>query len=168
MSPEWRDLEETRQVRISEQTQAIRPHAEPVNPPTSEPKRFPWYILTGLILGFILGLVYAWLINPAVYPNTIPASMQESYKDTYRLTIAEVYAATSNLDRAERRLALLEDGDPIIALGVQAQQQLATGNAENARTLALLASALAGGSSESTPTPEVAPTQTLPAPSATP
>ncbi len=168
MIPEWRDRDETRQVRTSERTQATLTQPGRAEPPAPEPKRFPWYLLTGLILGFIVGLVYAWLIDPAVYPNTVPASMQDGYKDTYRLTIAEVYAATSNLDRAEQRLALLEDGDPIIALGAQAQRQLAAGNAENARTLALLASALAGGSVESTPTPELAPTQTLPAPSATP
>jgi hypothetical protein len=170
MSPEWRDLEETRQIRVSERTQAIRPHKLEPEPPAPEPKRFPWYLLTGLILGFILGLVYAWLIDPAVYPNTTPASMQESYKDTYRLTIAQVYAVTGNLERARLRLTLLDDDDPIFTLGAQAQRQLAAGNADDARVLALLASALESGGSGSLPipTPNVIPTQTLPANTSTP
>jgi hypothetical protein len=164
MSPVWRDLEETHQVRISERTKAIRSRNMQPEPPSPQRKRFPWYLLTGLILGFILGLVYAWLIDPAVYPNTTPASMQESYKDAYRLTIAQVYAATGNLDRAQRRLALLEDNNPIFALGAQAQRQLANGYSDDARSLALLASALESGSSGSAPTstPSAVPTQTLP------
>lgn len=162
MSPKWRDLDETRQVRTSERLQTIPTQPGRTEPPAPTPKRFPWYLLTGLILGFILGLAYAWLIDPAVYANTVPASMQDGYKDTYRLTIAQVYAETGNLDRAERRLTLLEDDDPVFALGAQAQRQLAAGNTENARTLALLASVLAGSS------PGPVPTQTLPMPSPTP
>ena len=170
MSPEWRELGETRQVRISDRTQAIRPHNTPVNPPAPEPNRFPWYLLTGLVLGFILGLVYAWLIDPAVYPNSVPASLQGSYKDTYRLTVAQVYAATGNLDRAQRRIALLEDDDPIFTLGAQAQRQLAAGYPDDARALALLAVALENGNSGTAPTAtqDLVPTQTLPMPSPTP
>lgn len=170
MSPVLRDLDETHQVRTSERTQAIRTQPERAEPPPPEPKRFPWYLLTGLILGFILGLVYAWLINPAVYPNTVPASMQESYKDSYRLTIAQVYAVTGNLDRAQRRLALLEDDDPFFALGAQAQRQLAAGYSDDAHALAFLAAALEKGSAGpvATDTSNPVPTQTLQMPTSTP
>jgi hypothetical protein len=68
--------------------------------------------------------------------------MRADYKDLYRATIAQAYAATGDLARAESRLALLQDEDPVFALGTQAQQMLAVGEAYDARALALLAAAL--------------------------
>jgi hypothetical protein len=81
-------------------------------------------------------------LNPVVYSNTEPATMRADYKDLYRATIAQAYAATGDLERAESRLALLRDEDPVFILGTQAQQMLADGEAEDARALALLAAAL--------------------------
>jgi hypothetical protein len=143
MSNGWQKLEysqETRQIHVN----APRPPQTIVRE-TQEPqehKAFPWYLLTGLVLGFILGLLYAWLFNPVVYSNTEPATMRADYKDLYRATIAQAYAATGDLARAESRLALLQDEDPVFALGTQAQQMLAVGEAYDARALALLAAAL--------------------------
>lgn len=136
-----------------------------------EPARQPqnkagsWYLITGLILGLLFGLAYAWLVDPVIYENTTPASLKDSYKDTYRSMIAQTYQETGNLTRAVNRLALLEDPDPVYALGVQAQQALAERQPEEAHALALLASALQGGAStqdEPLPTAPVIPTRTLP------
>jgi len=77
---------------------------------------------------------------------------------------------------------LLEDPDPVDALGAQAQRALATGNDPDARALALLASVLQNTSPiqaptlESTSVPATAtelpqpliPTYTLPIPTGTP
>jgi hypothetical protein len=157
-------------------TQEIRPT------PTPPDKRSPLYLLTGLIIGLLLGLIYAWVINPVIYENSAPASLDEGDKDIYRKTIAQVYAVTGNLERAASRLALLEDPDPILALGSQAQLALAAGNDSDARALALLASVLQSSSLYQPPTLEntdppatttepqtpLVPTYTLPIPTSTP
>ena len=143
MSNGWHkldDFDETRQIRVNEP----RPSEVVINKPAKKPVRqpFPWYLITGLVLGFLLGLLYAWLINPVVYSNTEPATLRSDYKENYRLNIAQAYAATGDLERAESRLALLREEDAIFELGSQAQQALAAGFSEDARALALLASAL--------------------------
>ena len=159
-----------------ENTQEIR-----TIPTTSHPaqKRGPWYLLTGLVLGLILGLFYAWMINPVIYESSSPASLGNAEKDFYRSTIAQVYAVTGNLNRASMRLIVLEDPDPVFALGAQAQRVLADGQEAEARALALLASGL----QSSQPQPEMSiepslmtatsaplgvPTHTLPVPTTTP
>jgi len=140
-----------------------------------------WYLVTGFFLGVVLGLIYTWWINPMVYQTTDPASLSDTYKDTYRSTIAQVYVATGNLERAQRRLNLLEDENPVYVLGAQAQRALAEGNAEEARALALLASDLQSNGQlplvtaetispdvSASATPRVVPTQTLPLATSTP
>ena len=144
------DFEETRQIRVSDPRPPEVVITKPVE--TAEPKPFPWYLLTGLILGFLLGLLYAWLINPVVYSNTEPATLRADFKDNYRLTIAQAYAASGDLERTESRLALLRDDDAVFMLGSQAQQALAAGFSEDARALALLASALQGTGESPAPT----------------
>jgi len=132
-------------------------------------------------LGLVLGLAYAWVINPVIYEHTTPASLSEGDKNFYRSTIAQVYAATGDLERAGLRLALLEDPNPVSALGAQAQQVLAEGQDAQARALALLASVLQSAPSaqetepailppQATPTkaPPAIPTHTLPIPTPTP
>lgn len=152
-----------------------------VTPPTSA-KRSSWYLLTGIILGLILGLAYAWLINPVIYENSAPVALGEVDKDFYRVTIAQVFWVTGDLERASLRLAVLEDPDPVYALGAQAQRALAAGNDTDARALALLAAMLQGSpqypslTPESTSLPATAteppqppvPTFTLPIPTGTP
>lgn len=127
--------------------------------PPSEQKRGSWYLLTGLIIGLIFGLVYAWVINPVIYTHSTPATLREEDKDTYRSLIAQVYAVTGDLERAQLRLTNLEDDHPVYALGTQAQRCLAEGNTTEARALALLASALQSTGPTSTTNP--VPTQTL-------
>jgi len=145
---------------MSDETQKIR-IAEP-----SQEKHGAWYLVTGLIMGLILGIIYAHWINPVIYENTEPSSLNETDKDIYRSTIAQVFAKTDNADRALRRLALLEDDDPFLALGSQAQRALAQGKEEEARALALLASIIQPPVSD--PSANISePAQTLPEPTAT-
>ena len=138
-------------------------------PPPPETRQGHWYLLTGLVLGVIIGLIFSWLIWPVVYEHTAPKNLSEPYKEIYRGTIARVYAVTGDLERAISRLDLLEDEDIVHSLGAQAQQTLADGRTEEARSLALLASAIQGAllpepaqTSTASPDEVLVPTQTLP------
>ena len=133
----------------------------------SKKKRPPWFILTGIILGLLLGLAYAWWINPIIYENAHPANLDTDDKETYRVTIAEAYAATGNLERASQRLELLNDHEVVFTLGAQAQRALAASERDQAYALALLASALQSHTIP-TATLERMPTQTLPQPTMMP
>lgn len=149
--PEPNAPEATRKLRVTPPPDRIE------SQPPAE-KRGAWYLLTGVVLGLVLGLVYAWMLNPVVYRDTAPAGLAEPFKERYRSMIAQTYAATGDLARAARRLDLLEDTDPVYALGAQAQQALAEGQPAEAHALALLASALQGPIGV-----EPVPTATLPA-----
>ena len=158
---------------MPEATRKLRVEPLPDKPDDGLPeeKRGSWYLLTGLILGLVLGLVYAWVLNPVVYQDTAPASLAAPYQDRYRSMIAQAYEVTRNLERAISRLALLEDPDPVYALGAQAQQALAEGQPDEAHALALLASALQGPIGvEPVPTATLppVPTRTLPVNTPTP
>ena len=135
--------------------------------PQSKRKRPPWFILTGIILGMLLGLAYAWWINPIIYENAYPANLNTDDKETYRVTIAEAFAATGNLERASQRLELINDQEIVFTLGAQAQRALADGEGDQAYALALLASALQSHTIP-TATLERMPTQTLPQPTIMP
>lgn len=152
MNNGWQYVEQTQEVQLPE--------------PAPEQKRGSWYLLTSLVLGLILGLIYTWVINPVIYSHSTPASLGENDKATYRSLIAEAYSATGDLERAEFRLALLEDENPVYALGSQAQRCMAEGNPTEAYALALLASALQSNSP--IPSTNPIPTQTLPLNTPTP
>lgn len=91
-------------------------------------KRFPWDILLALLAGLGPGLVYSWMISPLRVINADPSALRADFKDDYRSAIAAAYAANGNLPRAQARLSLLKDPDPIEALNAQAQRMLAGGN----------------------------------------
>ncbi len=131
--------------------------------PEPKGKKSPWYLLTGLFIGILIGLMYAWFVNPIEYQDVDPASLDSVAKDAYRITIAQDYALTGNLSHACQRLALLNDEYPVQTLGQQAQRELGAGNDEEARALALLASALQMIPDDQTPIA----TNTAPAPTAT-
>lgn len=108
-------------------------------------KRIPWDILLALLAGLGLGLVYSWIISPARIVDAEPVALRADFKDQYRSVIAAAYNATGNLPRAQARLALLGDPDPIEALNAQAQRMLAGGNQfEQPDQVAALALALSG------------------------
>ncbi len=108
-----------------------------------EPRRGRWYLLTGLLIGLTLGLLIAWVILPVQYVDTAPASLRADFKDQYRSMIASAYLATGELGRAQSRLSLLGDADPLQALTLQAQHALSVGDPNSsAYALARLADAL--------------------------
>jgi hypothetical protein len=124
--------------------------------------RIPWTALLALLVGVGLGLVYSWMISPLQVVDAEPIALRADFKDHYRSAIAAAFAATGDLTRAQARLSLLHDSDPIESLNAQAQRMLATGqSSEEADQVAALASALdQNGSSlpavTQTPTVEVA------------
>ncbi|GAB4533918.1 MAG: hypothetical protein Fur0018_23600 [Anaerolineales bacterium] len=104
-----------------------------------------WYLLTGLLLGVLMGLFYAWVISPVAYVDVPPDTLQAAYKDHYRAMIALAYAADGNVQRAQARLALLMDEDPLGALAAQAQRTLAGNDSDHAAAaLGELAAVLGG------------------------
>jgi hypothetical protein len=109
-------------------------------------RRIPWDVLLALLAGLGLGLVYSWVISPARVSDAEPLALRTDFKDHYRSVIAAAYAATGNLPRAQARLSLLADADPVEALNAQAQRMLASGQSPaEADQVAALASALEQG-----------------------
>lgn len=101
--------------------------------------------LLPLIAGLALGLVYAWIVSPSRVVDSVPAALRADFKDDYRAAIAAAYASTGDLPRAQARLALIGDPDPVQALSAQAQQMLGAGEPfETVQQVAQLASALQG------------------------
>lgn len=106
-------------------------------------RRGYWYLLTGLLIGLALGITYAWLISPVEYTDTSPASLRADFKDEYRYLIAASHRVHGNLERTLARLSLLDDPEPVAALGEQAQRLLAANApAGSVRALADLAEVL--------------------------
>lgn len=121
-------------------------------------RRIPWGILLALFAGLGLGLVYAWVLSPKRVTDAQPIALRADFKDQYRSLVAASYAATGDLPRAQARLSLLEDSNPIDALNAQAQRMRASGHTfERSDQVAALASSLDAGSAPvSTPTVEIA------------
>lgn len=122
-------------------------------------KRFVIGTLLALLAGFGLGLAYAWLISPLRVFDSEPVALRADFKDQFRSAIAASYTSTGNLPRAQTRLSLLGDADPIEALNAQAQRMIASGDSfQQADQLAALAFALENGADAaptSTPATEV-------------
>lgn len=123
--------------------------------------RIPWGVMLALLAGLGLGLAYAWVISPRAITDATPASLRADFKDQYRSLVAAAFAATGNLPRAQARLALVGDSDPIEVLNAQAQRMRAVtagdGQFEHADQVAALALALDGDANNapvSTSTPE--------------
>jgi hypothetical protein len=115
-------------------------------------RRLPWMVLFALLAGFGFGLVYAWVISPLRVTDADPTALRADFKDGYRAAVAAAYVANGNLPRAQARLFLLQDSDPIEALNAQAQRMLASSDtADQANQLAALALALEKGA-QSSPT----------------
>jgi hypothetical protein len=111
-------------------------------------RRIPWGVLLALLVGVGLGLAYAWVLSPRRIADAQPLALRRDFKDQYRSVIAASYAATGNLPRAQARLSLLGDPDPIEALIAQAQRMRASSQTfERADLVAGLASALEEGTS---------------------
>lgn len=113
-------------------------------------------VLVALLLGAAAGLGYAWVLSPYPGLNAQPNTLRTDFKDQYRSLIAAAYAATGNLPRAQARLSVLEDADPIEALNAQAQRMLASPQtferAEHVAALALAVGSQSSGAPVRTPT----------------
>ena len=106
--------------------------------------KIPWQLLAGLILGLGLGLLISWVIAPIEYIDAPLSILRSDFKDDYRSLIASAYASTSDLGRAEKRLATLGDANSIDLLESQAQRALASGEPSASRNaIAELAADLA-------------------------
>ena len=121
-------------------------------------RRGSWYLLTGAVLGVAMGLVYSWLISPVKYIDAPPYALRADYKDDYRALIAVAYMYSSDLLRAEGRLAQLKDVNTAQTLAVQAQLAAVEGRPqEEVQALNDLAMALGAGvvpeNSNTTPAP---------------
>jgi hypothetical protein len=111
-----------------------------INDPQRRP---PLYLITGLVIGLLAGLILAWILWPPRVTGFGPASLADPYKEQYRLMTSLAFASSGDLGRAQARIALLLDGDPVRALSSQAQTALANNATQReARALAGLASAL--------------------------
>ena len=120
-------------------------------------RRVAWSVLLALLLGVGIGLGYAWVLSPHTNTDAPPSALRAEFKDQYRSLIAAAYAATGNLPRAQARLSILGDANPVDALNAQAQRMLANPQTfERAEQLVALASAL-----EVTVSGAPVPTQTL-------
>jgi hypothetical protein len=109
-------------------------------------RRIPWAVLLALLVGLGLGLAYAWVLSPRHIADAQPLALRPDFKDEYRSVISASYAATGNLPRAQARLSLLGDPDPVEALIAQAQRMRASSQTfERANLVAALASALEEG-----------------------
>jgi hypothetical protein len=117
-------------------------------------RRVLWSVLLALLAGVGLGLAYSWVLSPLRVTNSEPIALRGDFKDQYRSSIAAAYAATGNLPRAQARLALLGDTDPIEALNAQAQRMLASGQSfEQADKVVALAVALGENHNGDAPIP---------------
>jgi hypothetical protein len=123
-------------------------------------KRAAWSVILALLLGAAIGLGYAWVLAPHPITNAQPSALRADFKDQYRSLIAAAYDATRNLPRAQARLSVVGDANPIDALNAQAQRMLAnTQTFERADRVAALASAL---EAEISGAPVPAPTSEIP------
>jgi hypothetical protein len=110
---------------------------------TGEGSRGAWYLLTGLLVGVVAGMAVALLFFPVKFVDTAPDSLSDGDKDSFRAVIALAYNANHDAGRANARLQLLHDVDPVSALQAEAQRFLANGEPpETAQSLARLAIAL--------------------------
>lgn len=104
------------------------------------------HLFVALLTGLGLGLAYSWFLSPVEYVDANPAILRADFKDQYRIVIAASYASTLDLPRAQARLTLLGDTDPVAELSAQAQRMLASGEPfEKAQPLARLATDLKQG-----------------------
>jgi hypothetical protein len=128
-------------------------------------KRIPWDIVLALLAGLGLGLVYSWMISPPRIVDAEPVALRADFKDQYRSAVAAAYNATGNRPRAQARLSLLGDADPVEALNAQAQRMLASsaggvsgeqfGHADQVAALALALDDDPDNALISTPTAEI-------------
>lgn len=97
-------------------------------------------IMIGLILGFAAALYYAWLVEPVVFTEASPARLSESQKSQYILLVSQSYEADGNWEKAQERLAALNDPEVDRTVAALLEEFLRSGESASAMTsLATLA-----------------------------
>ncbi len=100
-------------------------------------------IMIGLILGFAAALYYAWLAEPVVFTEASPARLSEPQKAQYILLISQSYEADGNWEKAQERLAALNDPDVDRTVAALLEEFLRSGeSASTMKSLATLAGRL--------------------------
>jgi hypothetical protein len=73
-------------------------------------------LFVGLVIGLAGGLYYAWIVAPVVYVEAGPARFSPQHKVEYIYLVSQSYAIEGSWERAQERLAALDD--PEIAQSV--------------------------------------------------
>jgi hypothetical protein len=100
-------------------------------------------LLAGLVVGLSLSLTYTWALDLPSTAFTTPAMLNPHDRELYAVLIAAAYSADGNLERAETRLAGLEDANVANTLVSMAERYIVEGrDVRDVRALARLADAL--------------------------
>jgi hypothetical protein len=125
------------------------------------------WLLLGLVIGLAGSLYYAWIVDPVIFVNASPARLTADYQDQYLLLVSESYAVNGDWERAQSRLAALEQPDIAVVLDDLLEralrQQLPAQMVRNLANLAQQAGASGQAIALFAPTPlgSVEPTPTL-------
>lgn len=104
-------------------------------------KIIPARLLIGIVLGVVTGLIYGWIISPVEYINTAPDSLRSDYRTDYVLMVAQAYAADTDLEAVQKRLAALgpeaPEDDVLQAIQYAVEHNFSQADIESLRQLAL-------------------------------
>ena len=104
-----------------------------------------WWIggfLIAFLFGLALTLIYTWFLAPKV-PVTNPSELTTEDKEIYIVLVAAAYKHDKNLEKAERRLARLQDKNINTTISNLAQKYISIGaDSRDIHALVELAAAL--------------------------
>ncbi|MCP4538901.1 MAG: AtpZ/AtpI family protein [Chloroflexi bacterium] len=127
-----------------------------MNEQASHSPRLPKWVMRialSVAVGLALGFAIGWWLWPVEYTNTAPNVLRRDYRDDYILMVATAYEIEGrDVEKAQKRLELLDPVDPTIPVIELAERLVAVGGSvEDITRLDRLAQAL--GSLPSTLTP---------------
>lgn len=100
-------------------------------------------IMIGLILGFVAALYYAWIVEPVIFTEASPARLSDRQKGQYILLVSQSYEADGNWEKAQERLAALNDPEVDQTVATLLEEFLRSGeSASTMKSLSLLAGRL--------------------------
>ncbi len=131
-------------------------------------------LLIGLAIGLAAGLVYTWLLYPVEFYNTEPVDLHPGHQDTWIMLVSAAYRLDGDLERANARLAELQEPQIGQRVAQLTQRYIAQGKpVSRIRALALLADALGARTPDmlaylATPQPNPSPVPASPTATAPP